>query len=337
MTYFGDFPVSGVVDLKFTSRQFSSGAPFLLAGSPLVRVYKSTGTTEDDSGITLTTNFDGVTGLNHVSIDLSADGTFYAAGSECQIVLTAGTVDGVSVAGETLGSFSIERAGAVLALAKGANGFSAIKTQAAAIEVDTQDIQSRLPAALVSGRMDSSVGAMATDTITSGAVAASAVAEIQSGLASQSSVDSIGLIVTDILTDTGTTIPSTLAGLATAYNLATVDGKIDGVVSEVGFVRNTTDKLDDTLEDNAGTYRFTYNALEEAPAGASVSDIFDEVVDGAYTFKESMRLNNSAMWAKLSGASTTTIIIRDVSDTKDRITATVDADGNRTAITVDAS
>lgn len=38
---------------------------------------------------------------------------------------------------------------------------AAIKTQTAAIETDTQDIQARLPAALVSGRIDASVGAMA--------------------------------------------------------------------------------------------------------------------------------------------------------------------------------
>ncbi len=57
---------------------------------------------------------------------------------------------------------------------------------------DTNDIQTRLPAALVSGRIDSSVGAMAADVVTASAIAAdaigaselaaSAVTEIQSGL-----------------------------------------------------------------------------------------------------------------------------------------------------------
>ena len=37
------------------------------------------------------------------------------------------------------------------------------------------------------------------------------------------------------------------------------------------------------------------------------------------------------------GAATTTVVIRDRADTKDRITATVDSDGNRTAVTVDAT
>jgi hypothetical protein len=45
------------------------------------------------------------------------------------------------------------------------------------------DIQSRLPAALVSGRIDASVGAMAANTLTASAVATDAVAEVQSGLA----------------------------------------------------------------------------------------------------------------------------------------------------------
>ncbi len=52
-----------------------------------------------------------------------------------------------------------------------------------AVLADTNDIQARLPAALVGGRMDASVGAMAADVITAAALAADAVSEIQSGLA----------------------------------------------------------------------------------------------------------------------------------------------------------
>jgi hypothetical protein len=43
------------------------------------------------------------------------------------------------------------------------------------VETDTQDLQSRLPAALVSGRMDASVGAMAAGTITAAAIATGAI------------------------------------------------------------------------------------------------------------------------------------------------------------------
>jgi hypothetical protein len=52
-----------------------------------------------------------------------------------------------------------------------------IKT-ATDVETDTQDIQSRLPAALVSGRMDVSVGAAAANSITAASLAADAGPEI---------------------------------------------------------------------------------------------------------------------------------------------------------------
>jgi hypothetical protein len=58
------------------------------------------------------------------------------------------------------------------------------------IQADTEDIQARLPAALVAGRIDASVGAMAADVLTASALAASAVTEIQSGL---STLDAVGV------------------------------------------------------------------------------------------------------------------------------------------------
>jgi len=52
---------------------------------------------------------------------------------------------------------------------------AAIKTVVDAIEVDTQNIQSRIPAALVSGRMDSNVGSLTNNVITASSIAASAL------------------------------------------------------------------------------------------------------------------------------------------------------------------
>lgn len=51
-----------------------------------------------------------------------------------------------------------------------------------ALLADTNDIQSRLPAALVGGRMDVSVGAMAAGTMTASALATDAVNEIADGI-----------------------------------------------------------------------------------------------------------------------------------------------------------
>jgi len=49
-------------------------------------------------------------------------------------------------------------------------------------QADLDNIQTRLPAALVNGRMDSSVGEMQTNTLTAAALATDAVNEIQNGL-----------------------------------------------------------------------------------------------------------------------------------------------------------
>jgi hypothetical protein len=71
----------------------------------------------------------------------------------------------------------------------------------------------------------------------------------------------------------------------------------------------------------------------------AIDNIFDRTagVETSWTLRQAMRIILSAVAGKLSGAATTTIAIRDMADTKDRISATVDADGNRSAITRDAS
>lgn len=60
-------------------------------------------------------------------------------------------------------------------------------------------------------------------------------------------------------------------------------------------------------------------------------------IEGTFDLTESARLWNAALAGKASGLATTTATFRDLADTKDRITATVDADGNRTAVTRDVT
>lgn len=83
-----------------------------------------------------------------------------------------------------------------------------------------------------------------------------------------------------------------------------------------------------------------------APAGASVSaDIVAVTAKTALipgtqdgkTFAQTMLLMASALLGKASGMATTTAVFRAVDDSKDRITATVDANGNRSAVTLDAT
>ena len=108
--------------------------------------------------------------------------------------------------------------------------------------------------------------------------------------------------------DWNTTTPLTAAGMRSAVGLAAAN--LDTQLSTI-----------DTVVDAIPT-------LAEILAGGDV--------DG-FTVEESLKLILSANAAKLSGAATTTVTIRASDDSKDRITASVDASGNRTAVTLDAS
>ncbi len=67
--------------------------------------------------------------------------------------------------------------------------------------------------------------------------------------------------------------------------------------------------------------------------GAATLNLANGIETG-YTLKQSLRLILAALAGKISGAGTTTVHIRDVNDTVDRILATVDSFGNRSAVTL---
>jgi hypothetical protein len=88
----------------------------------------------------------------------------------------------------------------------------------------------------------------------------------------------------------------------------------------------------------AASGRFQVDA--ELGEGSDFTDavgdaVLDEVVEGSTTLRQMIRGFAAALLGKASGLGTTTAVYRDIGDTKDRISATVDADGNRTAVTRD--
>lgn len=111
MTWHGDIALGDTIDIKFTTVD-ANGAPATLSGTPAVAAYVGNGTTEITAGITLTVDFDGRTGLHNIRIVASA-GNGFAAGSDVDLVITAGTVGGTSVAGYKVAAFSIEKRAAL--------------------------------------------------------------------------------------------------------------------------------------------------------------------------------------------------------------------------------
>ena len=106
MSYYGDYVVDSTdFSLKFTSRNTTGQPHALLSGD--IDIYRNNNTTPTTAGVTLTSTFASVVGLNYVQIDLS-NTTFYSSGNEYTIVLSGGTVNSVAVTGEVIGEFSIE-------------------------------------------------------------------------------------------------------------------------------------------------------------------------------------------------------------------------------------
>ena len=111
-----------------------------------------------------------------------------------------------------------------------------------------------------------------------------------------------------ILEDTGTAIPATLVTIDN--EIAVIDGNVDAVLDDTG----------------------TSGVLLSTSALGSIFD--DEVIVGTYTARDLLKIMASALAGKLSGGGTTTMTFKSVDGASDVIVATVDANGNRTSVTL---
>ena len=139
-----------------------------------------------------------------------------------------------------------------------------------------------------------------------------------------------------VVTGTGLTLQNVSIAvweaLATNHNTA---GTMGEKLNDAGSAGNPWASL---LVDNTTVGSFG----EFVQALSSASEISVELLQNTdlcpgYTVQDAMRLMLAALAGKVSGAGTNTVRIRDINDTKDRITATVDSSGNRTALIVDPS
>ena len=94
----------------------------------------------------------------------------------------------------------------------------------------------------------------------------------------------------------------------------------------------------DAVDDYVDTEVAAIKAVTDTLSLATIADaIHDEVTETGITLRKAINIMLAALAGKSSGGGTATIKFRDQADGKDRITATVDADGNRTAITNDGT
>ena len=105
--YLGDVYVGASVHHKFMTVN-GSGAPTTLGDSPSLILYVNGSVSGVTSGITLTTDFDSRTGLNHVKVQATSSVTGIAAGNEVQVLIATGSVSGISLNGYPICEFSLQ-------------------------------------------------------------------------------------------------------------------------------------------------------------------------------------------------------------------------------------
>ncbi|WP_434723049.1 hypothetical protein [Mesorhizobium sp. RIZ17] len=132
-----------------------------------------------------------------------------------------------------------------------------------------------------------------------------------------------------------------LATFATAASLTTVNNNVLAINSKLGTPAGASVSVD------IASIAAKTNNLPAAPA--AVGDIptanqnADALLDRAsgiepgLTPRQGWRLWSAALLGKANGLGSGTAIFRDTNDTKDRINASVDQDGNRLAVILDAS
>ena len=84
--------------------------------------------------------------------------------------------------------------------------------------------------------------------------------------------------------------------------------------------------------DDTGTSGVVLTSSERDAIATALLDL-SAGVEAGYTVRQTLRLIGAALAGKLSGCSGGTCVFRNMSDTQNAITSTVDGNGNRTAVT----
>lgn len=180
-----------------------------------------------------------------------ADGAIDAA------TFAAGAINAAAIAADAIGASEL----AADAVAEIQSGLATAAAQVTA-QADLDDIQTRLPAVLVSGRMDASVGAVAANAITAAAIATNAidadalatdaVTEIQAAVAA-GAVASVTGAVGSVTGNVGGNVGGSIGSLGAQAKLD-VNAEADTALSDYGALKPTVASrtLDVTATGEAG-------------------------------------------------------------------------------------
>lgn len=243
--YLGDFAAGDTIDFKFTTYRPSTGAPFTLAGGA-VSVYKDNSTTQSIAGVTLSADFDAVTGLHHVRITTSSDAAFYSDASSFECVITTGTVDSVSVVGACIGRFTLRDQACLYPTTAGRKldvtttgeagiDWANIGAPTTTVAFTGTTISTSQTITSVSG----SIGSVASGGITSGSFATDSI--INTALAASATAEIADAVLARNLDSSGNEVSTTSSGRTVRNALRILRNKIDATTGTQMDVYNEAD------------------------------------------------------------------------------------------------
>lgn len=176
------------------------------------------------------------------------------------------------------------------------------------VETDTADIQTRVPAALVSGRIDASVGAMADDVITPAALAADAAEEIANAVRTELAVELAHLDadVSSVGAGTGLTAQETRDAMRLAPSAGTpaagsIDAHLDSLLAYGAGAGTGT--YSDTVTDGADPLDNVLVQLSTDAAGTNMVYSTHTAANGTFTMRPDP--GTYYVWFELAGYSFT--------------------------------
>lgn len=261
-----------------------------------IEIYKDGGITQraSDSGYALLDtdgiDFDGVTGIHGFSIDLSDNTTagFYEVGPWYHVVVASVTIDGQTVsfvacafrivsttrgmAGTALPAAAADAAGGLPISDAGGLDLDAqigadidailvdtgttLQAELDGIQADTEDIQARLPAALVGGRIDATVDGTGLEAAAAAVIADAVWDEAATGHTDAGKAgEQLWTDVDAILVDTGTTLQGEVDGIQADTEdiqarlpAALVGGRIDANAGAISADATAADRLEALMD-----------------------------------------------------------------------------------------
>lgn len=124
-----------------------------------------------------------------------------------------------------------------------------------------------------------------------------------------------------------------------ANHTLTISGNIFPVPDSFNFIANTIGSF--VVQIQLARSSLTQSVSTSGGSGASVSDIVNgllsAVIEGSITLKDSLKIANAVNAGRTNRTSPTSVVIKDIANSKNRISATMDTNRNRTNVTLDLS